>query len=78
MTPVVGAWWSVCCIEDLYPIETEEDVAGVQEWQGEAEEGMVVHLWPSLADALADPFIADMVESGDYSPKTAERLGLKP
>lgn len=74
--PVIGGWWTVCCIEDLYPIRNEEELAEVVDWIADEEDGVPAHVWPDLASALADPFIAPMVKDGTYSPQTAARLGL--
>lgn len=71
----VGAWWAACCVEDLYPIESAADVAEVTDWLS-PDEPSSARVWETLAAALADPDISAQIDRGDYSLKTAERLGL--
>ena len=55
MKPEVGQWYSRCCEEDLYQIETEEDVREIEE-ELEEFEGLcvTVRVWPTREEALAD------------------------
>jgi hypothetical protein len=75
--PAIGMWWTICCLEDLYPIRNEEDLAEVLAWQADNPEdgsdGVPAHVWPDLASALADPYLTS---SWPPSIQTAKRLGL--
>jgi len=71
----MGWWYANCCAEDLYPIESSEELAAVIEDIDDGE-SVVPRVWPTLMDALADKDIAAQVARGDISDRTRIRLGL--
>ena len=77
----IGWWYTYCCPEDLYPIETAEELADVvddlrEQAVAEDYDGVPVRVWPTLEAALADPVMqADL--AGHVSERTRKRLGLQ-
>lgn len=55
-TPVVGGWYAVCCLDDLYRIEDGQTVADILESYGDENDDMPlrVRCWPTLREALAE------------------------
>ncbi len=50
----VGAWWCMCCPEDLYQIADENDVATVLSLWDDEDGNMVHGVWDTEAQALYD------------------------
>jgi len=49
----IGWWWAMCCLRDLYPIRTAEDLANVRGYLGDDGDGPLCSAWPTLDLALA-------------------------
>ena len=45
-----GAWWAMCCIEDLYEIENEKEADDVRYYW---DQGLLHGVWPTMNEALA-------------------------
>lgn len=73
MTPVVGSWWTTCCIEDLDEIRSSTELAEVREMLFD-EDGLVPRVWATKEAALAA--LLPEVTNGHISQGTKARLGL--
>lgn len=84
--PKLGQWYLYCCIHDLAPIQTAEDLEGAMEQYEDRDECGGITCWDTLSEALADlepacwgdafdmGMIWGLAKICDYNPKAGVLL----
>lgn len=73
MKAEIGCWYAICCLEDLYQIESQGELEEVNELL--TDEDFAVRIYETREAALRE-LIPEAVKGGSPSEIVQDRLGL--